>query len=296
MKYMYLAVLLIALSVTPLAAANQEYEVNREFFNMDDRINQVIATIEGAEGCQAAGQAIGLALEALYGGLRPLPSRDLRDETLAADEKIADNERRFAKALEGFAARPDCPEEQAQALDLKLFIEQMNEVALAVGRETIKCGVDAPCEGLVPFLDEPTGHEVRGDPRRKLRPGFFLKLRSPFVPSNFVRGWEEDPFLTEPISAGECVAIFKETRGLMLKLHLERIDVVRDPWATAMLARGTKIPIFSLEWIPSQYGKTWSICNTGRPSLETTVTQRVKQDVPLTYFWRYFGKASWKKR
>lgn len=80
----------------------------------------------------------------------------------------------------------------------------------------------------------------------------------------------------------------------MLRLRLVRIDVVRDPWATPMLARGTKIPVFALEWVPSQYGKTWNICNHGE-GLKTTVHQRVKQDGPLTYFWRYYGKAGHKK-
>lgn len=293
MKYSSLAVLLIVLSTTACASTASTAQ-QREFFDMDARIGQVVAVLQGGGGCAAVERAVQLGLETLYGGLRPLPSADLLEETVAADQKIARNEQLFAGALGEAAGRDDCPEVQARALDLKIFIEQINEVAVAVGRVTVKCGVGRPCDGLEPFLDEMTGHEVRREPIKALEPSFSFKLRSPFVPTNFVSGWEEDLFETEPIAGGECVAIFKETRGLMLKLHLERIDVVRDPWATATLARGTKIPIFSLEWVPSQYGKTWSICNTGK-GLETSVSQKVKQDIPLNYFWRYYGKGKWGK-
>ncbi len=263
-------------------------DVDRDFVSMDQRIQQLIGVLSEDPDCKAADTAIRLVLEILYGGLRPLPSADLLRETLAADRKIAEAEVSVAGALERFAQGSRCPDQQALAVDLKLFIEQMNEVAVAVGRVTIGCGVGKPCPGLVPMLDEATGHELRGDPEKKLYPSFSLKLRSPFVPWASVYSWQEDVFPTEPIPPGECVAIVKETRGLMLKVHLERIDVVRDPWATALLARGTRVPIWALEWIPSQYVKTWNVCNVVKPRLETTVTQRVKQDIPLTYFWRYY--------
>jgi hypothetical protein len=262
---------------------------------MDDRIEQVLGILEAAPSCEAVGAAIRLGGETLYGGLRPVPSGGLPDLTVEADRKIAQAERKFAELLHGVAQRDDCPEQAALALNLKLFVEQMNEVAVAVGRITIECGVGKPCPDLVPFLDEATGHELRGDPQRVLEPGFSLKLRSPYFPWPTGYDWEEDVTVTDPIGPRECVAVFKETRGLMLRLHLERIDVVRDPWATPMLARGTKIPVFSLEWVPSQYGKTWNICNTGE-GLETTVSQRIKQDIPLNFFWRYYGKAWPKKR
>lgn len=284
----------VAMALAMPADAQNEPKLRDDFIGMDQRIEQVLGMITGGT-CAVAEQGIQLGLEALYGGLRPLPSGGLREATLKADRMIADNERKFANALDEFARGGDCPAAQARALDLKLFIEQMNEVALAVGRITERCVAGRPCEGLAAVLDEETGHEIDRPlhlpPARPLQVGFSAKIRSPFVPGGFTRGWEEDPFLTEPIARGECVAIFKETRGLMLKLHLKRIDIVRDPWATATLARGTKIPIFALEWIPSQYGKTWSFCNHGEGGVKTTVTQRVKQDIPLTYFWRYYGSA-----
>lgn len=293
------------LILTLLPADLSAQQARQDFISMEQRIEQLIGILSDNADCKTADTAIRLGLETLYGGLRPLPSADLRAETIAADRRIAEAEQGFAAMLEEFVQGGRCPDQQALALDLKLFIEQMNEVAVAVGRITIGCGVDRPCPDLVPMLDEMTGHERRADLDRVLYPSFSAKLRSPFVPWASVYNWEEDVFPTKPIRPGECVAIVKETRGLMLKIHLERIDVVRDPWATALLARGTKIPIWALEWIPSQYVKTWSICNNVCPwwrrgclaqGLQTTVTQKVKQDVPLTYFWRYFGAQPGKSK
>ena len=106
--------------------------------------------------------------------------------------------------------------------------------------------------------------------------------------------------ITEPIELGSCVVVFKETKGLMLRLHFERIIVVTDPWvATFGVPRGTKVPIWRLEWVPSQYVKEWNMCNktiknadgTVTTGIENTVTQRVKQDTALNFFWRFYPKT-----
>ena len=106
--------------------------------------------------------------------------------------------------------------------------------------------------------------------------------------------------ITEPIELGSCVVVFKETKGLMLRLHFERIIVVTDPWVTTFgVRRGTKVPIWRLEWVPSQYVKEWNICNkktinadgTVSTGIENTVSQRVKQDIPLNFFWRFYPKT-----
>ncbi len=275
------------------AAVNVSQEEPRtDFISMNDRLNQLIRIItEGPlDVCEAAAEAIRHGMEVLYGGLRPLPTPgEVRAITIQADHAIARNEKIFAEALDQFILGDRCPDQAGEALDLKLMIEQINEVAVAVGRVTINCQEGKPCSDLVPFLDEETGHEIVRDPNQIVTVPFSLKLRSPFVPSNTTFRWQEHVVSTQPIPPSSCVAVFKETRGLMLRLRLVRIDVVRDPWATALLARGTKIPVWALEWVPSQYGKTWSICNVGG-ALKTTVTQRVKQDIPLNYFWRYYHK------
>ena len=78
----------------------------------------------------------------------------------------------------------------------------------------------------------------------------------------------------------------------MLKLRFDRIVVVTDPWVTVFnQPRGTPVPIWVLEWMPSEFGKQWNICNSGdatNPQITTTVTKRVVQDIPLKYFWRFF--------
>ncbi len=52
--------------------------------------------------------------------------------------------------------------------------------------------------------------------------------------------------------------------GLMLRLTLRRIIIVSDPWvATFGVPRGTRIPIWTLELVPSEYAKEWNITRLG---------------------------------
>ena len=276
--------------------------------------------------------AIDKGMEILYGGLRVLPTKGVPGSE-EAHQRTSDAELKMARALEEYAQGGKCEEQTGRALDLKLFIEQMNEVAQAVAEATRNCGdgqslSKPPCDQLIPLLDEATGHEnpavrpppignedpaddqpnaindpgqpdVTSRPIGTIHPSYSVKLRSPFVPRWF-GSWEEDVIATEPIAVGECVVIFKETKGLMLRLHFDRIIIVSDPWvATFGVPRGTEIPVWRLEWVPSQYVKEWNICNkqivyadgTVTNGIENTVSQRVKQDVPLNYFWRFYPKT-----
>jgi hypothetical protein len=76
----------------------------------------------------------------------------------------------------------------------------------------------------------------------------------------------------------------------MLRLIFIRFDIVLDPWATPLLARGTHIPVWALQWVP-EHVKQWNICNIGG-KIQQTVMRRVKQEIPLRYFWRYYPKGS----
>jgi hypothetical protein len=284
----------------PFIATSKVVEAqDRETSSMQQRLDQVIGILQETRTCGAAAAAIDDGMEILYGGLRPLPSPNVQNAE-AADQEIARNEMRFAAALNQFAHQGEgCDEEQRRAVDLKLFIEEMNEVARAVGEITRQCGEGAsldapPCNELQPLLEEEPDSEprpsVQTQAQRLIRPSFSVKLRSPFVPQWFGR-WEEDVRVTDPIGAGECVVVFKETRGLMLRLHFERVIIVRDPWvATFGVPRGTRIPIWALEWVPSEYVKEWNICHRADGKIEKTVTQRVKQDIPLNFFWRFYPK------
>ena len=210
-----------------------------------------------------------------------------------------------------FVNRDDTTQEsKGRALDLKLFIEEMNEVARAVGEITNQCGpgqslATPPCDQLQPLLDERSGQEHEPIPGEiigglpdggTLEPGYSAYLRSPFVP-RWSAAWTEDVLVTDALAPDECAVVFKETRGLMLKVHLRTIIVVTDPWvATFGVPRGTSVPIWTLEPVPAQYAKTYNHCNTvidngdgtTRQGIEQNVTTRVVQDVPLKYFWRFY--------
>lgn len=267
--------------------------------NMEDRLNFLIETLDRSENCEVAETAIDGILEILYGGLRPLPTAgELIEQTTEAHRVICDAEMRAAKALRNFVQSGDCHGQRGRALDMALFIEQMNEVARAVGEATGRCGEggnleEPPCDELQPILDEATGHEiVSGTAKGPIKKGYSVKLRGPRVPA-WHKCLDEDVLITEPIPPGHCVVVFKEFRGLMIRLRLERITVVTDPWVSTFgLPRGTRIPIWRIEWIFAEYVKQFNICNTGsrKPKIRTTVTQRVKQDYPLNYFWRYYRR------
>jgi hypothetical protein len=264
---------------------------------MQQRLEHITATLAQAETCADAADAIDEGMEALYGGMRPLPSKDLLEQTSKAHQEVGANELRFASSLDTYARSGRCAEERGRALDLKLFIEQMNEVAEAVGKVTGQCGegdsvARPPCDDLQALLDIGTGHELSiapGTQTGAIAPSYSVSLRSPYIPP-WSSSWEEDVRITKPISRGECAIIPKETKGLMLRLHFERVIVVTDPWVgTFGAARGTRIPIWRMEWVPSEYLKEWNICNVDG-KITTTVTQRVKQDIPLNFFWRFYPK------
>ncbi|HEX9670355.1 MAG TPA: hypothetical protein VGC93_12855 [Thermoanaerobaculia bacterium] len=263
---------------------------------MQQRIDQVLRVLADDVGCETVATAIDLAPEVLYGGIRVVPSKgELLKQTTDVDRAIRQNELRFASALGNYARQGKCSTQRGRALDVKLFIEQISEVAQAVGRITAQCAVGdtlraGPCADLEPLLDEATGEErTLGTFTTPLRPSFSVKLRSPAVPP-WILEPQEDIRVTEPIPPQHCVVIFKEFKGLMLRLHLARVIVVTDPWVTVFgFPRGTKIPIWRLEWVFSEYVKEWNICNTDG-KIRKEVTQRVKQDHPLNFFWRFYKK------
>lgn len=264
--------------------------------SMEQRLAQLIAVLENdAAGERAHQVAIDEGMEILYGGLRPLPSKDLPEQTEAADRAVSAMEMRFADALGEYANAGGSEAQRGRALDLKLFIEQMNEVAEAVGNVTRKCGVgdradQPPCDELHPLLDEATGEEMTpGSHIPTLRPSYEAKLRSPLIAPWF-RAWEHD-IRVPALDQGQCAVVFKETRGITVRIHLARITVVLDPWVgTFGIPRGTLVPIWYLSWVPTQYGKTWTFCRDNRGGIRQTVLQRVKQDHALNYFWRYYPK------
>lgn len=293
------------------AAASHEAQGAPDFANMQTRLGQLVDILDNSSSCAAVEATLDLTLGLVYGGTRPLPTPIKPDEAdgvtkqdiavaeraNAVNQVIAPMVAEVTRALQDLALGKRCPDQAGQAADLKFMLEEMEDVAAALSQFTAKCGVgdslvDGPCAQLRPVLDEATGHIIEpgqdGVPR-VIRAGFRLKLRSPFVP-RWTRGWEEDVRLIPALAPGECSAVFKETKGLMLRLRLDGFTVVRDPWATPTLPRGTKIPIWTLEWVPSEYVKHFNICNRDGKIEHVTVAQRVKQDIPLNYFWRYFRK------
>ncbi len=282
-----------------------------EFANMQSRIEQLSDIFRNSASCEAVAAGLDLTLGLVYGGTRPLPTK-ITDQAAQGASKddldIAERANRVNEIIPGMvegvvtdlhdlALGQRCPDQAGQAADLKFLLKEMEDVAAAVSEFTAQCGVgdslvEGPCAQLRPLLDELTGHIIepgQDGVATVIRRGFRLKLRSPFVP-RWNRSWEEDVKLIPALAPGECSAVFKETKGLMLRLRLDGFTVVRDPWATPTLPRGTKIPIWTLEWVPSEYVKHFNLCNRDG-KVEGSVTQRVKQDVPLNYFWRYYAKT-----
>ncbi len=305
MRWLALALaLLVATALLVVAGGGERESAEAQVAggsNMAQRVDQISRMLnEKNAGPDAHRAAIDSFFDIIWANMRILPSPGV-PETEAADQAIRQAERDMAATLEAFLKRnTSSPEVKGHALDMKLLLEEMEEVARAVGAITQQCGEgqslqEPPCDQLQPLLDEETGQE--GNPGQIaagpgiIGPGFTVKLRGPFVPSWFANDtWQEDVRTVEAIANGECAVIFKETTGLMLRLRFVRIIVVNDPWVSVFgVPRGTQIPIWVLEWVPAEYGKEWNICNQGGQIVKT-VTKRVVQDVPLNYFWRYYPK------
>jgi len=264
--------------------------------SMEKRMAQVTAILanEGA-GRAAHEAALDDGMEVLYGGLRALPTKGpALEQTTAADAAVSAAEQQLSQALERYANSGAAQDLRGRALDLKLFIEEMNEVSAALTQFTSHCGEgdradEPPCDNLQKILNEENGEEIFAGPLvRAFTRSYSVKLRSPFV-APWVRSWQHDvrPLV---VARGECAVIFKETRGLTLRLHFQRITVVLDPWVgTLGVPRGTLVPIWHLTWVPSEYAKAFTYCNDGR-RINQAVLQRVKQDHALNYFWRFYPR------
>ncbi len=271
--------------------------------DMAQRVDQIARVLRRDQAPQAHQAAIDSFFDIIWANMRILPTAGpALDQTAAADDAIRAQEQRMAGVLEGFLKNnTSSAEVKGHALDVKLLLEEAEEVARAVGAITAQCGQGAdlnapPCDQLRPLLDEDTGAIIPGGAGGVIGPGFAVKLRSPFVPSWFVNDtWEEDVRTIDALADGECAAVFKETKGLMLRLRFVTMTVVRDPWVAVFgVPRGTTIPIWVLEWVPAEYGKTWTFCNaTG--SISVSITKRVTQDDPLNFFWRYYPQGHGKK-
>lgn len=279
---------------TPLSGLPSALAQTQEGSNMEQRLAQLRRALEEGD-CETVKTALDLITpDGTSANMRVVPTKG-QEVTIGADRMLSDIEMKTAEVLKNFVLQGKCPQERGRALDLKLLLEQQNEVARAVAPFTNRCGEgdntnQEPCNMLQPVLDEETGHEVH-QPRPAgvvIRFGFSVKLRGPFIPP-YIRQMQEDVRVTAPINPGQCVVIFKETKGLMLRLTFIRMTIVLDPWATPMLARGTRVPVWALQWVPAEHAKEWNICNIGG-RIQKTVTQRVKQDIPLHYFWRYYPK------
>jgi hypothetical protein len=293
----------IGFHLTSWNGSTAVFAQQRNESTMEQRTKQLIKALAEARDCETAKAAVHLAIDITVANNRVVVSKDALELTTGADRMMSENEMMVAEALGNFAQQGKCPEAQSMALDVKLLIEQGNEVARALSPFTAKCGdrdsvAKEPCDHLQSHLDEENGREIYGPPQPAalmsqaagpiIRPGFSVKLRAPFVPP-YIREIKEDVRVTAPIGNGECAVVFKETKGLMLRLIFIRFDIVLDPWATPLLARGTRIPVWALQWVPSEHVKQWNICNIGG-KIQQTVTQRVVQETPLHYFWRYYPK------
>ena len=264
--------------------------------NMQQRLDQTVKLLNGG-GAAGAG-AIDEAMEILYGGFRVLPTAGDENTELWHRQTSA-NEMQLAQALQNFATKANrqvAAEDVQRAVDMKLFIEQMNDVANTLAFATRQCQdgstvAEGPCEQLQPLLNEANGVEAvvgRLTANLVIRPGYTVKLRGPFLPRP-TTWWQETVEVVPPLAWGECAVVFKETKGLMLKVCYDRIITVSDPWATPQLPRGTQIPVWRMEWVPSEYVKTFNYCNN-EGKVTNTVDMKVVQDTPLKYFWTYYHR------
>lgn len=203
----------------------------------------------------------------LFHGAWPLPSPGVdaaqARRVEAARALVQEGQRNFASALEGYALDGEDEALRARARDLQSLVEQAFQLSLSLGELTRQCQPDSlgvpPCDGLLPLLDAPLDSSA-----------IFLPLSA----------WGQDTLVTQPLSTGECVAVFGLRQGLTFSLRSGPPGQEAGPWMETLDIPG----LWALQWRPVTYVEQWDICNTGG-RIERTVTRRPGDDLPAGPRW-----------
>lgn len=178
----------------------------------------------------------------------------------------------------------------------------MAETAKAVGDATAGCAAGgdifnpgSECNRLGPTLervisDGPLVTSEGPTVPNIVNPGWAVSLRGPAIPGlPGARGPQGDVVVTEKLADGECAVVFKEFRGLTIRLRFEFINEINYPFVeTFGFVLDKNVPTWVLEWVPAQYITQWSMCNSGG-QIVRTVSDEVHHDTSLQFFWKYFG-------
>jgi hypothetical protein len=162
---------------------------------------------------------------------------------------------------------------RAAAIKARNFIQLCKESLLVVSEATRICNpqsadVDVDCRilnvednaGIVlDPLDEVNNtkrHPFQGN--REIRSPFFIA--SPVLDSNPGR---EMSFTIPQLARGECSVIVKELRGFKVMVKPQRLPIWLEPWFSVRTLNSGNALVWTWEWIPAEFIKTISICNSG---------------------------------
>jgi hypothetical protein len=167
---------------------------------------------------------------------------------------------------------------KAEAAEARNFMQVAQEAMEAIGQQTQNCNPGNPgaCAGLNASDEGGTYDTVAG---------FQRQVRSPFFQWVPQREPQEDVFVPDALSAGQCVPIVKETRGIQAVVRPLVVPVWINPWFARATVVGTAT-VWAWEFVPAEFVKTISYCNKNGKLLQTVDTEIIRERGQMT-LWRF---------
>ncbi len=264
---------------------------------MDVKLQDAIGILRrGRAGEQQHQQAIDQVMESLFlSNLVPLPTNTNGDQTDPDEQDFGEFQGRMDEAIEALRKHVNSSftgtdQTKADAAEARNFLQVVQEATQVIAGQTAFCDPTNPgnlvgdgCQ----FLEADDEGGARVDD--VLADAFSRQVRSPF-PIFTQGGFEPNEVVIDipALSDGQCAAAVKEFFGVKAVVTAREIPIWVEPWFARARIVGTKT-VFALEFIPAEYIKTISVCNTSG-AIQTNVDAVTVHDRGLSHFWKFFGR------
>lgn len=238
-------------------------------------------------------------MEAVFvSNLVPLPTADDVDnvDDLTHD-MFQDHLTRMDEAInalnEHIQAGGSKAETTADAADARNFLQLTREALQVVAGQTAFCdpeNIDPSGGPGCQFLlqDDEGGEDVDLPLSFTIGPfGFEREVRSPFFYGIPQADPKENIIVPEPLASGDCVPIVKETQGVKVVVRPVLIPIWVEPWFARASIVGHHT-VWVWEFVPAEYIKTISYCNTGG-DITQDIDQKIVLDRGLMHMWKFIG-------
>ena len=227
--------------------------------------------------------------------LVPLPTLGNADTFQLFQEQILNMDTAI-QALGGHVNDNKAADSRVAAADARNFLQITREALLVIGAQTAFCDPEALASLGCEFVQ----HDDEGgasDPIVAFSDGggtfdiieeFAREVRSPFFYGIPQLGPQEDIIIPEPLAAGDCVPIVKETRGVKVVVRPVNIPMWVEPWFARAAIVGVET-VWVWEFVPAEFVKTISYCNDAG-TITQAIDMELIRDRPMMHLWKFFAK------